>query len=242
MLRISIARLPMGLVPLWRRWRSCLQVGPRPWPSCLQASPRPVVESQTCFRVNCVVIFLLPSNCCPFRSLICWLRGLVLYSSWVLVTQSFAFSFRLSKVGSFLSGGWSTSVFNMRIQCFEFWFFSFCTDVDVLLQGDSVVQQYVFFFPPDGIQRVSVWLTGVPSLSLGGVRAFADVLHSASVSPGSTFFVVRKVRARLHHCCSAWSHIQGLRWRHGCSGRTPLDSVRISYFFHSCNGLYQNFQ
>ena len=29
MLRIATARLPVGLVPRWRRWRSCLQVGPR---------------------------------------------------------------------------------------------------------------------------------------------------------------------------------------------------------------------
>ena len=31
MLRIPIARLPLGLVPRWRRWRSCLQV----WPAIL---------------------------------------------------------------------------------------------------------------------------------------------------------------------------------------------------------------
>ena len=28
-LRIPIARLPLGLVPRWRRWRPCLHVGPR---------------------------------------------------------------------------------------------------------------------------------------------------------------------------------------------------------------------
>ena len=41
--------------------------------------------------------------------------------------------------------------------------FSFGGDVDVLLQSDSVVQHYVFFSPPDGIQRISVRFTGVPS-------------------------------------------------------------------------------
>ena len=51
------------------------------------------------------------------------------------------------------------------------------------------------------------------------------------------FFVVLKVRAWLHDCCSSKSHIQGLRWRHGWSGRTLLDSARISFFFHSCNRL-----
>ena len=83
--------------------------------------------------------------------------------------------------------------------------FSFCGDADVPLQGDSVVQHYVFFSPPDGIQRVSVrfdWRT-IAKVSLGGVRAFSDVPFSASVSPGSTFFVVQKARAWLHDCCSS---------------------------------------
>ena len=69
MLRVPIARLPMGLVPRWRRWRSCLQVGPRSWRSFLQVSPRPVVEPSTCFRVNRVVIFFVASNCCLFAVL-----------------------------------------------------------------------------------------------------------------------------------------------------------------------------
>ena len=41
------------------------------------------------------------------------------------------------------------------------------------------------------------------TLSLGGVRAFADVPFSASVSSGRTFFVVQKVRAWLHDCSSS---------------------------------------
>ena len=41
--------------------------------------------------------------------------------------------------------------------------FNFCGDVDVLLEGDSVEQHYVFFSPPDGTQRISVRFTGVPS-------------------------------------------------------------------------------
>ena len=107
--------------------------------------------------------------------------------------------------------------------------FSSCDDVDVLLQCDSVVQHYVFFSPPDGIQRVSVRLTGVPSL--GGVCAFADGPFSAFVSPGSTSFVVQKVRAWLYDCCSSLSRIQGLRWRHGCSGRTLVGiAVKTSLF------------
>ena len=100
MLRIPIARLPMGLVPLWRRWRSCLQVGPRPWRSCLQVSPRPFVQPPTCFRVDRVVIFFVALELLSFSlSYLLTARS----GSWfflgpcqVLVVQSFAFSFRMS--------------------------------------------------------------------------------------------------------------------------------------------------
>ena len=78
----------------------------------------------------------------------------------------------------------------------------------------------------------------IVKVSLDGVSAFADVPFSASVSLGSAFFVFPKVRAWLHDCCSSESHIQRLRWRHGCSGRTLLDSAKISYFFNNCNRLF----
>ena len=39
-------------------------------------------------------------------------------------------------------------------------------------------------------------------VSLGGVRALSDGPFSASVSLGSTFFVVQKVRVWPHDCCS----------------------------------------
>ena len=69
----------------------------------------------------------------------------------VLVVQSFAFSFRLSKVRSLIE--WLLRSFCIQREnpmrrilnsC------SFCDDVEVLLQGDSVV--HVFFSPPDVIQ------------------------------------------------------------------------------------------
>ena len=41
------------------------------------------------------------------------------------------------------------------------------------------------------------WRT-IVEVSLGGVRAFVDGPFSASDSPGSTFFVVQKVRVWLH--------------------------------------------
>ena len=82
----------------------------------------------------------------------------------VLVVQSFAFSSRLSKIRSLIE--WLLKSFCI---CSKNPMFrisnspSSCCDVDVLLQGDSVVQHYVFFSPPDDIQRVSVRFTCAPS-------------------------------------------------------------------------------
>ena len=40
---------------------------------------------------------------------------------------------------------------------------SSCDDVDVFLHGNSVVQHFAVFSPPDVIQWISVWFSGVPS-------------------------------------------------------------------------------
>ena len=79
------------------------------------------------------------------------------------------------------------------------------------------------------------WRT-IVKVSLDGVRANSDVPFSASVSPGCTFFVVQKLRAWLHGCCSSHSRFQG--WRRSWSARTLFVSAKISYVFHSCNRLY----
>ena len=169
MLRIPIARLPMGLVPRWQRWRSCLQVSPRSWRSCLQVSSRPLVESPTCFRVNRVVIFfvalkivvlfaVLFVDCeeCPV---------FFLGPCQVLDTQSFAFSFRLSKVEPLIEWLLSSSSCihreNPMLRILSS-LSSFC-GVHVLLHNDSVVQLNVVFFPHYGWQRLSVLFVGVPS-------------------------------------------------------------------------------
>ena len=107
MLRIPIARLPLGLVPCWRRWRSFLHVNPRSWRRCLQVSPRLSAEPPTCFRVNGVVVLFIAFKLLPFFSLSSLLIArnisvFLLGSCQVLVKQSFAFSFRLSKVGSLI--------------------------------------------------------------------------------------------------------------------------------------------
>ena len=99
MLRIPIARLPM----VWSHVDD-EEVGPRSWRSCLQVSPRLFVEPPTCFRVNCVVVFFVALKLLSFSLsyLLTAKSGSVflLGSCQVLVLQSFAFSFRLSKVGS----------------------------------------------------------------------------------------------------------------------------------------------
>ena len=224
MLRIPIARLPVGLIRFRRRWRSCRQV-----------SPRLFVEHPSCFRVNCVVEFFDSFELLPFS--LSYLLTAKDGSCQVFVMPSFALSFRLSKVGSLIE--WLLRSFciyceNPMLRILNS--FSSCSDADVLLQGASVVQHCVFLSTRCHTTNFCTihWRT-IVKVSLDGVRAFADGPCLASVSPGSTFFYVQKVRAWLHDCCSSWQHSQGLRWRHGCSGRTPLVSAKTSYFFHSCN-------
>ena len=72
MLRIQIARLPMGLVPHWRRWRSCLQGGPRSWRSCQQFFPATLC-SQILYCPQIVV--LLAVLCVDCEEWICILLG-----------------------------------------------------------------------------------------------------------------------------------------------------------------------
>ena len=103
MLRIPNARLSLGLVPR-RRWRSCLQVDLRAWRRCLHVE----FSNLSVFGSTTQSSSPLPSNCCPFRCLFCWLRGIYLYSCW-LDMQSFALSFRLSKVGSLIEWKLSSS-------------------------------------------------------------------------------------------------------------------------------------
>ena len=73
----------------------------------------------------------------------------------------------------------------------------------MLLQGDSVVQHFVFSLHPMAYNEfLCVSLACVVKVSLGGVRALADGPFSTTVSLGSTFFVVQKVHVWLHDCCS----------------------------------------
>ena len=118
--------------------------------------------------------------------------------------------------------------------------FSSCSDVDVLLHADSVVQHYVVFFPPDGWQWLSVFFVAVPSWKY---RWVASVLSSLSGLWKLLFrLVVHLLSFRRFVLGSTTavllSNVSGdLRWRGSCSARTPLDSAKISHFFHNCNRL-----
>ena len=82
----------------------------------------------------------------------------------VLVMHSFAFSFRLSKVRSLI--GWLLRSFCVQREKPMLRILnslSSCCDVDMLLQGKSVIWPDVFFFPPDQSQRSPVRFAGVPS-------------------------------------------------------------------------------
>ena len=141
MLRIPIAHLLMGLVPCWRRWRSCLQFCPRSWQSCMQVSPLPVVEPSTWFRVNRMVTFVVALKLLSFSLsyLLTARNGSVFFLGrcQVLVMQSFAFSFRLSKVGSLIEWLLSSSfcIYRENPMLPILNSLSSCSGVDVFLHG-----------------------------------------------------------------------------------------------------------
>ena len=114
--------------------------------------------------------------------------------------QSFAFSFRFDwvVVQVLLHLSWESNASNLEL--FQLLWRRRCAS-----QNDSIVQHYVFFLSTR-CHTTSLctidWRT-IVRVSLDGVRAFPEVPFSASVSPGSTSFVVQKVRAWLHDCCSS---------------------------------------
>ena len=112
------------------------------------------VVPPTRVRVNDVVIFFVAFKLLPFSlSFLLTARNisvLLLGSCQVLVMESFAFSFRLSKVGSLIEWKLSSS---FRICCknpYNPYLNSFSSRslVDVRLQGDPVVQNNVVFPHP----------------------------------------------------------------------------------------------
>ena len=109
-------------------------------------------EDPPCFRVNGVVIFFVAFKLLPF-SLTYLLTAVnisvfLLGSCQVLVVQSFAL---LSKDGSLIECLLRTFCIYRENPMFRILnSLSSCSDVDVLLHGDSVVQHYVMFSPYDG--------------------------------------------------------------------------------------------
>ena len=113
------------------------------------------MEPPTCVWVNDVVKVFVAFKLLPFSpSYVLTARNISVFllgSCQVLVMQSFAFSFRLSKVGSLTE--WMLSSF-FRFCCENSIIrhrnsFSSRSLVDVLLQGDPVVQYDVVFSPFD---------------------------------------------------------------------------------------------
>ena len=209
MLRIPIARLPLGFVPLWRRWRSCLQAGLRPSRSCLQVSPRPLVEPPTCFRINSVLIFFVVTA----RNGSMFFLG----PCQVLVVQSFAFSFRLSEVRSlieWLLRSFCTYCENPMLRILNS--FSSCGDIDVRLQGDSVAWHYVFFLSTRCRCERGSYSARVPRSSLAGVhRVFVfHILEEEAEDPENEQDDSREERqqevegriaeSQNNHIMSAW--------------------------------------
>ena len=159
-------------------------------------SPRPFVEPPSCVTVKRVVVFFVALDLLSFSLsyLLTARNGSVFFlgSSQVLVMQSFAFSFRLSKVGSLID--WLLRSFciyreNPMLRIFEFsqllWRRRcasprrFCRlTLSVFLSTRSVTTSLCTLH----------WHT-IVKVSLGGFRAFSDGPFPVSVSPGSRYIL-----------------------------------------------------
>ena len=170
MLRIPIARLQLGLVPRWRRWGSCLQVGLRSWRICLQVSlPRLFVEPPNCFRVNqrsrvlrcplIVVLFAVLFVDC--EECLCILVGFLPGARRAIVC--ILFSLEQSRVVDWVIAQFLMCIYRENPQLRIFNSLSACSGVDVLLHGDSVVQHYVVFFQTCGWHWLSLIFLGIPT-------------------------------------------------------------------------------
>ena len=119
---------------------------------------------------------------------------------------------------------------------------SSCSDLDVLLHGDSVVQHYVVFFSPYGWQWLSVFIVGVPSwkyrwmasvFSVSGLvqhllRMELHILSFRSSVLGSTASVF------LDHVSRDWSDVTvvlvELRWTSRRLHISSTAAIDYSYF------------
>ena len=191
-----------GFGPIWRRWRSCLQVRPR---SC-----RPRSHNLRCPRI--VVLFAVLFVDCD--EWFCILLGSLPGARHAIVCISF---FAWVRSGRWLSGCRGPSAFFVRILCFDF-----CI-LYALLQGDSCRTTLCVFLSTRVIQRMSERFTGVPSwkyrwmasvLSVTGFL-FHLVVHSLSFRRsvlGSTTAVFLNHISRIEVTSRLfWSNSVGLR-------------------------------
>ena len=154
MLRLPIARLPLGLVPTWTTMTKLFAS----WSAIL-------AKMSASFRATVCRTFHLFSGQlrsrvlrCPqnwsFRCLMLTAKNISVFllgSCQVLVIESFALSFCMSKIGSlieWLLWSFCTDRENPMLRTLNP--FSSCSDVDVLLHDDSVVQHHMVFLPPHG--------------------------------------------------------------------------------------------
>ena len=117
-LRIPIARLPLGSVPIWRRGRSCLQITGDP----VEAVGRTLCRTSNLCEGRPRSRIL---RCSRTVSLFCLTARNGFFSSWVLARCSSCHRlhslFARAKSGRRLSGCFGLCAFCVRIQCFEFW-------------------------------------------------------------------------------------------------------------------------
>ena len=191
MLRIPTARLPIGLVPRWWRWRSCLARDPD----------------------EVVCRFLRDSlwNLQPFELLFFSLSNLLTATDGSVVLLSLCqvvcilFSLEQCQVVDWVVTEVFCLAWEGNASIFEFSLLLLRRRHDSPVQFDRIALCGGVFstrFLTTSLCTIR-WRT-ITKISLGGFRALSDVPFWASVSLCSTFFVFQKVRIWHHVCCSSW--------------------------------------
>ena len=203
MLRIPTARLPIGLVPRWWRWRSCLARDPD----------------------EVVCRFLRDSlwNLQPFELLFFSLSNLLTARDGSVVLLSLCqvvcilFSLEQCQVVDWVVAEVFCLAWECNASIFEFSLLLLRRRHDSPVQFDRIALCSVFF-PPDFWQRVSVRFAGVPTRKYRWVVSllFLTCLFRASVSLCSAFFVFQRAFFELLFRCV----VHSLSFRRSVFGTT----------------------